>query len=128
MKMKIWMASALALLSLSAAAEWQLVGSNSQAGLTVYVDTVSKVTDGSLVKMWNLSDYQFPNERGRKSEKIQYEYDCQASNTRMLTAIGYSGNMGDGSLVFNVSTTQDWRPVPPDTSIFERWKLDCKKE
>jgi hypothetical protein len=128
MKMKMCLASALAASSLGAAAEWQLVGSNSQAGITVYVDSTSKFTNGSLVKMWNMSDYLRPNERGRKSEKVQYEYDCHAGNTRMLAFVSYSGNMGDGSTILSMNSPQEWKPVPPDTSIFERWKMACDKE
>jgi hypothetical protein len=107
----------LAAASGSAAAGWVEVGGNE---ITVaYADSGTIRRSGNIVRMWHLLDYANARRiQGIKpylSIKMQDEYDCAQERTRTLSMSLYSGNMGAGEVLGNVTDPGEWRQVPADT-------------
>jgi hypothetical protein len=125
----------IALLSLSsgpAYAEWVLF-SETQTGLTVYVDPDTIRREGDLVKMWQLLDYKtIQTVAGDSflSSKTQSEYDCAGERMRVLEFMNFSGNMGSGSdnVVSIVADEKTWIPIVPESPGKRLWKVACAKK
>src|SRR5215510_11290841 len=111
----------IALLVLSsglANTEWVKVGGNDQIGMTTYVDPATIRRKGDLVMMWQLNDFktvQTVEDHSFLSTKKQREFNCAGERTRILAATQFSGNMGNGQVVWNNSTEQNWEPVVPES-------------
>ena len=112
-------------------AGWVLTSGDDEAGLTVYVDPDSIRRKGNLVKMWQLYDYktvQTVAGDSLLSIKRFNEYDCTEERTRMLAYTWFSGNMGNGNVVYSTTEEQQWEPVVPRTINHTLWKVACSKK
>jgi hypothetical protein len=120
----------LAVVSISAAAEWVTVGSNSTT--TTYADpaTIRKV--GNIVDMWTLLDFKtaLKDPEGGKSflsMKMHSGYDCKEDRKRRLYFTWHSENMGGGDVVHIGDNPGKWTPVPPESFDENLWKFACGK-
>ena len=119
----------LAILSSSAAAAWVEVGSDETT--TVYADPATILTAGNMVKMWHLLDFKTVTvPPGGKhymymSSKSQTEYDCKEGRARVLFFSWYSGNMGQGKVVYSTRKPGKWEPVPSESAIELLWNIAC---
>jgi hypothetical protein len=121
----------LMLSSQSVYAEWILVSGDDEAGLKVYVDPATLRRNGNLAKMWQLYDYktvQTVAGDSLLSMKRFNEYDCAEERTRMLGYTWFSGNMGNGNVVYSTTEHQPWEPVVPRTINRTLWKVACDKK
>lgn len=121
----------LMLSSQSVYAEWILVSGDDEAGLKVYVDPATLRRNGNLAKMWQLYDYktvQTVAGDSLLSMKRFNEYDCTEERTRMLGYTWFSGNMGNGNVVYSTTEHQPWEPVVPRTINRTLWKVACDKK
>ena len=112
-------------------AEWVKVGGNDQIGMTTYVDPATIRRKGDLVKMWQLNDFktvQTVEDHSFLSTKKQREFNCGGERTRILAATQFSGNMGNGQVVWNNSTEQKWEPVVPESIGQTLWEFACGKK
>ena len=112
-------------------AEWVLVSGDDQAGLKVYVDSTTLRRNGNLAKMWQLYDYktvQTVAGDSLLSMKRFNEYDCTEARTRMLGYTWFSGNMGNGNVVYSTTEQLPWEPVVPRTINRTLWKVACEKK
>ena len=112
-------------------AEWVLVSGDDEAGLKVYVDPATLRRNGRLAKMWKLHDYktvQTVAGDSLLSMKQFNEYDCTEERTRMLGYTWFSGNMGNGNVVYSTMEQLPWEPVVPRTINRTLWKVACEKK
>jgi hypothetical protein len=112
-------------------AEWVLTSGNDDAGLTVYVDPDTIRRKGNLAKMWELYDYktvQTVAGDSLLSIKRYNEYDCTEERTRMLGYTWFSGNMGNGNVVYSTNDVQQWEPVVSGSIDRSLWKVACSKK
>ena len=112
-------------------AEWVLVSGDDEAGLKVYVDPATLRRNGSLAKMWQLYDYktvQTVAGDSLLSMKRFNEYDCTEERTRMLGYTWFSGNMGNGNVVYSTTEQLPWELVVPRTINRTLWKVACDKK
>ena len=96
-------------------AEWLGLVKNDRLGTVVYVDPDTIRRKGDLAKMWSLNDYKTGSSDGSLSTKQQVEYDCTEERMRVLAIMGFSGNMGSGTLVSLNSAEGVWIPLAPDS-------------
>ena len=112
-----------------AAADWLAVGGNEEA--SIYVDKVSIVKSGNLVKMWDLFDF---HSQQRDATGLPYlsdmsllEYDCKQGKHRTLNFSYHSGNMGKGYIVYSDADTDPWQPVAAGSTVELLWRVACGK-
>ena len=129
---KILLGLLLIAISTSAMAEWTpVVSSNNAGGYYIYANYSSIRQDGTKVKMWSLYDFNTIQSLGEvkfSSIKFLDEYDCQGEQSRTLSSIRISGNMGNGDVVGSNNTIGQWSPISPDSVIEVLWKTACKKK
>lgn len=114
-----------------ACAEWVLASGNDKTGLLVYIDPDSIRRKGNLAKMWQLYDYktiQTVAGDSLLSMKRFNEYDCAEARTRTLGYTWFSGNMGNGNVVYSTPEVQQWEPVGSRTINHTLWKAACDKK
>lgn len=111
-------------------AEWVPVAKGDD-GLTVYVDPDTIRRNGNLVKMWLLYDYKTTQTKepgSIVSAKMQSEYDGLEESFRSHAVLEYSGNMGEGKLVFTNTDVGTWAPISPGSIVQLEWKRACRKK
>lgn len=99
---------------------------------TMYIDPDTIRTKESLVKRWELFDFNRVQTFGGKSylsKTLLAEYDCAEEQHRFLAVAYYSLEMGQGVVVYkNEHQPSRWMPVMPDTVGHALWKLACGKK
>ena len=124
---------ALAALRGSAAAEWTLLNTSKSDGMATYIDKTSISRKGNKVKMWYLDNYASAEvtSKGRKylSSKGLDEFDCQEQRRQLLEYTWYSGQMGNGEIVFSKGEPGEKRQEIVPQSIAEAMlKIACSKK
>ena len=112
----------------AASAEWTVASGDDE--VIQYVDKGSIRRNGNLVKMLDLIDFktvQTVSGDSYLSDKAQSEYDCKEEKVRTLALIFFSGQMGNGKVVYSDSDTMKWIPVPPGSFGATLWKIACGK-
>jgi hypothetical protein len=114
-----------------AALQWVLLGTSAaNGGMDVYVARAAIRRSGDSAQMWDLWDFKTAHVFEGKpflSARNQYEYDCAGARRRMLSTLGFSGQMGQGAVVGSGHSTLAWEPVPPGGPIRDYWKIACTK-
>jgi hypothetical protein len=121
----------LLLSSAPAYAEWVQVSDTDEAGKTVYVDPATIRRNRNLVTMWQFYDYktvQTVAGIGFLTVKEQWEFDCAEERSRVLALKEFSGNMGNGTVVYTNSQVGKWLPVMPGSMSQTVWKVACDKK
>ena len=121
----------LTITSTSAMAEWTyLTSSNSE---DIYIDKSDIREKGNMVKMWDMTDYKSRQIQTDKdgasflSTRSLTEYDCLEVKFTTLNITFFSGNLGEGEIVFNHQYDKKWADIPPDTIVKRLWKTACNK-
>ena len=128
---KVVLMFALSLTCSSAMAEWTKFHEYTKA--TVYVNLATIQRDGSLVKMWSMSDYksrQYTEQKeSYRSIKSQAEYDCNESTRRTVSITLYSGKMSNGDVVYsNAYFDKPWIPVVIGSIEGDELELACRNQ
>ena len=114
----------------AASAEWTSVGASAE--YIAYVDKGTIRRNGNFVKMWDMSDYKTVQTVAGDSflsTKRQSEYDCKEEKIRTLAFTWFSGQMGNGKVVYNTSETSiKWDPIAPGSAGETLWKIACGKK
>ena len=110
----------LYLFSMTAHAEWKYDGSSDT--FDSYIDYSRIQTEGKYKSLWYLYDFKSPetNSSGKqyKSSIAKSVIDCQASRIQRVAHYYYSGQMGNGAVVFSGNfqiLEADWQYPPPDS-------------
>jgi hypothetical protein len=97
------------------AAAWIKLFDEPDGGIR-YVDTQSIRKTGSVVNVWQMTDYKKnPDGDPYLSTKFQVEFDCGKRMVRNLHFVTYSGNLGKGNVVYDRSLDAKWKPIVPGT-------------
>jgi hypothetical protein len=119
----------LALNNTPAVAEWtRIVRVDGEKEFTAYVDYTNIRKFGTKVKIWEIYDYKILQEDdGDKymSVKSYEEYDCVSKRTRLLSLSLFSGNMGQGNVVYSENIVNSWQPVVQSNVGESMWKAAC---
>ena len=81
--------------------------------------------------MWSLNDYKTIQRMGSisyLSYKVQTEYDCAEERIRKLASTFFSGNIGNGDVVYSISKEGKWQQVEPGSLGQSEWDVACDKE
>lgn len=130
-----WLLIALLVLNRgSADAEWKEVErSDVVPGLqTVYVDPETVQREGSLVTLWQLTDYKWRQgdmigSRRFLSTKTRKQFDCAEKRVRLLAFTDFLGHMGTGTPADGY-VSHAWFSVQPESLDQALWELACGKE
>ena len=128
---RLFLITLLVLNSSPAYAEWVEIGGNDQIGMTTYAAPGTIRRKGDLVKMWQLNDFktlQTVEDNSFLSTKKQREFNCAEERTRILAVTQFSGNMGNGKVVWGNSNEQKWEPVVPESISQTLWEFACAKK
>ena len=118
----------LALASGGAWAEWtQIVPGNEI--FSAYADKASIRRNGDVVTMHGLYDFvrqdYTPEGRGLYSTAVLREYDCPGRRVRLMSAIDFSGHMGEGTAVSTTSTPRRWEAIVAGGIDDAFWQIAC---
>jgi hypothetical protein len=131
--MKRILLAVLLLTATSASAEWVAAGnSDASGGIEIYIDPATIRRSGNMVKMWSLIDYKTLQEKQDlqyRSQKMQFEYDCNDYRNRLLYSIMHSKQMGIGDVVYSLNIeSPKWTPVPPGSISETLMGIACVKK
>lgn len=128
MKKLLW-ALGLLLLSASAFAEWESVGTD-ENGNTLYIDTstIKKLSDDK-VKVWVMIDYAKPPDLSDEElylsvKGIEY-FDCVNEMSTVVFAAAYSGQMGNGNRRFRNELPEDYKHIVLGTIGDKKLQIVC---
>ena len=111
--------------------KWVLLGTTeANGGMDVYVAQSSIRRSGSSAQMADLWDFKQAHVFEGKpflSARNHYEYDCAGTRRRMLSTTGFSGHMGEGTVIASSNSTLAWEKVPPTGPLHDYWMAACKK-
>jgi phage tail protein X len=120
----------LAVISNSAMAEWTKVIANGNVAI-FYVDLSAKRESGSIVQMWDLTDFNTNQKVANGSflsRIIEGEYNCKEKQERVVFVTRYRGHMGNGAAVDSGAyPNAKWEAVSAGTIGEALWKAACKK-
>ena len=125
-----WSSAALllALFSGTAAADWTAVGRATEI-YAAYAARDSLRRQDGVASMHGLYDFRrqdfTPEGRGLYSTAVLREYDCPGRRVRLLSAIDFSGHMGEGTAVSTSAAPGRWEPVLAGGIDDEFWQLAC---
>lgn len=123
----------LVLLSLAcsvAQAEWVFIAKNQALTDTYYGDSATKQWSGSLVKVWDLVNFEKPEKTGNiiySSIKQFLQFNCVQKAYQSLYLTAHSGQMGSGKTVFSEGYAEQWTPIAPDTVMSDVMIWACTK-
>jgi hypothetical protein len=98
---------------------------------TVYTDKSSIVKNGNTAVLWIMIDYKSPqpDKTGKSvlSDKLQYQYDCDEKQYRIIASSAHAGNMATGETVTVNPDPPVLTPVAAGSMDEEFWKMACEK-
>lgn len=114
----------------NAYAGWKKVASADIADF--YIETSTIRTNGKYKEAWVLTDIKTPkkNPDGKAylSTKAKYRFDCVGDKTNFLALVQYSGNMGEGEVVWSSSyNNNDWEHNVPGSAADSFTRAICSK-
>jgi hypothetical protein len=128
---KLLITLTLILISTSAMAEWEYLGSTSaDNGFNIFTDLSSIRKTANGFRMWALFDYKTRQVSASGDKYLSnislHEFDCKDEKTRILTFAWYSDNMGKGNVVFsNRDISTSWAYISPRTVDEQLYKTAC---
>ncbi len=128
--LKVILILTMAVVSLSAEAEW--VNIYSDENFSIFSDASSISKNGNLATMRSLYDFKVPpaitaNVQAQ-SETWQKEFDCQIKKFRPLHMALYSENMGKGTAFRINDEVGSWTPIQVASLNEIEWKIACDKK
>jgi len=114
------------------AVQWKLLGTSvANGGIDAYVARATIRRSGASAQMSDLYDFKTPQvfeHRTFLSARNQFEYDCAHGRRRMLSTTGFSGHMGQGSIVASDASLGAWQAVADGGVFRDYWKVACQRE
>lgn len=135
---KIILMLVLAVVSSGAMAEWVDYGGDRENTFKIYINPSTLRKNGTNRKIWTMFDYKsvqiasklsplLPNEN-YLTEETQFEFSCSEEQVRTLTLILFSGNMGQGEVVYQNANKAAWMAISPDSINEALAKYACRKK
>jgi hypothetical protein len=125
------LALVLALAGGAARAGWTAVGVPDEI-YAAFADRDSIRRSGAIVTMHGLYDYRrqdyTPEGRALYSTAVLREYDCEGRRVRLMSAIDFSGHMGEGVPVSRSTHTGRWEEVAEGGIDESYWRFACGKD
>lgn len=115
----------------SAHAEWIKVDQSNKR--TTFVDGDSIQTDGDIVKVWMLIDFDEPqdlnvNNKKFLSTRVQNLINCRDGTSAISSMSQHSQLHAGGEIVNNYTfRSLDWSPIPPATITSSVAGILCKR-
>ena len=99
---------------------------------TVYVDPTTMRREGSLVTIWQLTDFRWMQGGPRAtprflSTKTQKQFECVGKRIRLLAYTEFSHRMATGKASGGYVDKDIWLPVEPDSINQALWEVACGK-
>jgi len=114
------------------AVQWKLLGTSvAHGGIDAYVARATIRRSGASAQLSDLYDFKTPQvfeHRTFLSARNQFEYDCAHGRRRMLSTTGFSGHMGQGSIVASDASLGAWQAVADGGVFRDYWKVACQRE
>ena len=129
MKKQFMLMSVLALVSITARAEWTEI-QKFDDGMRVFVDPASARRSGERAQVTHLVRWGEPqldpDTPPYRSTIVRTAYDCVAKRERYLGSTSYAGTMGNGTKVISdEDEVENWYSIS-DSSLEEKlWKIAC---
>ncbi len=120
---KLFVALLMGFASTAASADLLQLSSNEKEVAYAEKNTVKK--SGDVVSMWSLYDLKRTQYIARKpyqSIKYQMEYQCKKQQVRIRGWKYYSGQMGEGELIYKDAFTDIWTPI---AGVEPEWHFAC---
>lgn len=120
---KLFVALLMGFASNAASADLLQLSSNEKEVAYAEKNTVKK--SGDVVSMWSLYDLKRTQYIARKpyqSIKYQMEYQCKKQQVRIRGWKYYSGQMGEGELIYKDAFTDIWTPI---AGVEPEWHFAC---
>jgi hypothetical protein len=121
----------LAMINNNAIAEWTKAIAKGNDAI-FYVDLSAKRESGSIVQMWDLTDFNTEQKNANGSflsRIIEGEYNCKENQERVVFVTRYRGHMGNGVVVDSGDyPNAKWKTVSEGTIGEALWKAACKKQ
>jgi hypothetical protein len=112
--------------------QWMKFGTSpANGGMELYVARSSIRRSGDSARMWDLWDFKTRHAFEGKpflSARNQYEYDCARGRRRMLGTTGFSGHMGQGTVVGSGDDLGAWEQVGTSGVLRDYWEVACKRQ
>ena len=111
----------------NADAAWTLVNQGDE--VNAYADPATIRASGNFVSMLNLMDFHtaiHPANQPFLSRRDEVEYDCEEQRYRDLVFSVYSGNMGNGEVLYTEALPGEWARVPLGSVAEIMFKIACQ--
>ena len=96
---------------------------------TIYIDPSTIRREGDRAEMWALIDYKTPqpDKTGKQvlSDKLKYQYDCQARQLSITDTSAHAGPMASGEVINVNPDPPELTPVPAGTTAEKMWARAC---
>lgn len=110
-------------------AEWSKVSGTHNK--TTYADLETRQKIGDIATMWVLVNFDKAPFDGNNlpylSLKMNVEYQCVATQFRVLKLTSFAGHMATGKQPYTSVDPGEWQAVPPGTIQKPLWDVACKK-
>jgi len=116
------------ILNNSASAAW--VAYSESASTVLYYDPTSLESREGQLKLWILSNLQWPASDGYRSSLFQLGIDCPGRRLRTLYLSRHSDAMAKGtrlSVVEDTTATNPWMTIPKGTPSEELLRVVCPR-
>ena len=129
---RFWLATLLAILPLSAIAEWSEISSFDD-GMRVFVNATTVERSDDIAVISHLVRWGEPQKSDEeavyRSTIVRTRYDCTKKLERYLGSTSYAGPMGNGDVVVSDEDEADKWYTISDGSMEERlWSVACQRE
>ncbi len=125
---KLLIGLCLSLVATVASAEWVLV-TRTADGNKHFADPSTKRRVGTIVRIWEISDYGKPRSAGGDvylSDRNYWQYDCVERTRQYLQATVFAGKMATGEMVFSFNLPGNKEFVAPNTVAEHLFNFACK--
>ncbi len=106
-------------------AEWEYLTSTDDDKTEFFVERNAKKLVGKS-RIWTLQNTKKSAEEGASSSKMLLEAECREGRIRVISAIGYTGEMGAGEVRYENLTPSEWAYPPPDSIKEAIWEELCE--
>ena len=129
---RFWLATLLAILPLSAIAEWSEISSFDD-GMRVFVNTGTVERIDEIAVVSHLVRWGEPQKSDEDavylSTIVRTRYDCANKLERYLGSVSYAGPMGNGDVVVSDENEADkWYTISDGSMEEKLWSVACQSE
>jgi hypothetical protein len=107
-------------------AEWVSMGKSDTGENYIKVDSIKY--KNKIASYWDLRDFKVLQKGKHLSIKTKKEDNCNTDQYRVLTMVGYSGNMGEGEVTLDEDGSGKWIYVVPGTMGEAVHNFVCNKK